>query len=466
VSPETPAPQSFSWGETYAYETDIRARVLAERIAWFIQIRWWIAALLGLTTVVVGLQLLPARLDWRIFAVTAAFLAAVNTLYQRTVDPFASRRRLMVAQVVTDFVALSALSYATGTVETPVPLLYVAHIILAALFFSRRVSLLLTGVAFACALLPVALEQVGLLPRVSMFVVPFKAMLLADWRAMALYAAVLAGCYLFSWYLTSTITASLKRRERQLEESHQMLEQVDREKTQSTLRATHELKAPFAAIKTYIYSLRDGYCGDLPEKAQEVVVRIGDRCDRLTNMITAIIHVGNLRTAVVSEEDFEPVDLAQFLPPEIEEATVWGAPRKVTIKADIPTGAALQIRASARHLHTLVSNLLRNAVTYSNDGGEVEVSLHPAKGSVVLRVADHGIGIARDILPKIFDDFFRANEAARVNPHGNGLGLALVKEVAKLHGATIEVASEPGKGTCFWVWFPRISSATQGGSDG
>ena len=466
MSPETLKPQSFSWGETYAYETDIRARVLAERIAWFITIRWGVAALCAAVSVVAALRLLPARLDWRMFAGVALFLAGANFVYRWATDRTQRKRRLMVAQMLTDFLAISVLSYALGSIETPAPLVYVAHVILASLFFSPRTSLVLTGVGFVFALAPVALERLGLLPVVAILDAPRKAALLADTHGLLIYAAVLGGCYLFVWYLTAAITGSLKLRERQLEESNRKLEQLDEEKTQYTLRATHELKAPFAAIKTYVYSLRDGYCGELPQKAQEVVGRIGDRCDRLANMITAIIHVGNLRTAVVSEADFEPVDFTQFLPPEIDDAVVWGTPRKITVKAEVPTGSPQPIRASKQHLHTLVSNLLRNAVTYSHDGGEIQVSLVPGKESVVLRIADHGIGIARENIPKIFDDFFRSNEAARVNPHGNGLGLALVKEAAKIHGATIEVASEPGKGTCFWVWFPRLSSAKQGGSDG
>jgi signal transduction histidine kinase len=465
VSAAATAPQSFSWGETYALETDIRARVLAERIAWFITIRWGVAALCAALAVAAGLRLVPARLDWRIFAGAAVFLVGVNFVYRWAADR-TRKRRLMVAQMLTDFLATSVLSYALGSIETPAPLVYVAHVILASLFFAPRISLTLTGVGFLFALAPVVLERLGVLPVVAILDPARKAAMLADSRVLLLYAAVLGGCYLFVWYLTATITGSLKLRERQLEESNRKLEQLDQEKTHYTLRATHELKAPFAAIKTYVYSLRDGYCGELPPKAQEVVGRIGDRCDRLTNMITAIIHVGNLRTAIVSEEDFEPVDLAEFLPAEVDDAVVWGTPRKITVKPEIPTDGPLTIRASKRHLHTLVSNLLRNAVTYSRDGGEIEVSLVPGKESVVLRVADHGIGIARENVPKIFDDFFRSNEAARVNPHGNGLGLALVKEVAKMHGATIEVASEPDKGTCFWVWFPRLSNGLQGGSDG
>jgi signal transduction histidine kinase len=327
-----------------------------------------------------------------------------------------------------------------GGTATPMPLLFMAHIILVSLFFRPTSSLVVTGIGFGCA---------------------WGAVLLSS-GATVWYGAILGGGFLFCWYLTSTITQSLKLREAQLEESNSMLEQLDRDKTQATLRATHELKAPFAAIKSYVYLLRDGYCGELPEKALEAVGRIGDRCDRLTNMITAILHVGNLRTAVVSEADFEPVDLVAFMVPEIEEAVVLAGTRHVTVKAEPCKEAQLFIRAAPRHLHTMISNLLRNAISYSNEGGAVEVAVIAVKRNAVLRVTDHGIGIAHDVIPKIFDDFFRSNTAVRINPHGNGLGLTLVKEVAKLHGATIEVASEEGKGTIFWVWFKRITPPAQG----
>jgi signal transduction histidine kinase len=458
------AHEAFTWGESYKLETDIRARVLAERINWFITIRWVMAALCLIAALGAALGLLPRRIDWRLFVGVGLFLGAVNLVYRWATGRLLRRRRVMVAQVLTDFGALSALSYATGSIETPVPMFFLAHIILVSLFFPRALSLLLTAVALAFAVLPIVLEWAGLLPAVSLN--DLKLVTAGEPARLALYGATLTGAFLFCWYLTSTITGSLTRRERQLEESHVMLERLDREKTQATLRATHELKAPFAAIKTYVYSLRDGYWGDLPPAARGAVQRIGDRCDRLTNMITAIIHVGNLRTAVVSDGDFEPVDLGQFLGPEIEEATVLAAPRQIALKATIPTDAALTIHASPRHLHTLVANLLGNAVAYSHDRGEVEVSLHAGKRNVVLRVSDHGIGIARENIPKIFDDFFRSNAAAQVNPQGNGLGLTLVREVAKLHGATVEVASQEGAGTCFWVWFPRSSTPTQGGSDG
>ncbi|MBN2360822.1 MAG: HAMP domain-containing histidine kinase [Deltaproteobacteria bacterium] len=418
--------------------------MLAERIQWFVRIRWAIAALCAAAAVGAGIGLLPEIFDYRYFVGTALFLGAANLFFRWVTARFLRKRRLMVGQVLVDYLAIAVLTYATGGTATPLPMLFLIHIILVSLFFRPLTGLLVTGLGFGCAWVA----------------------LLASSGASFWYGAILGSSFLFCWYLTCTITQSLKLREEQLEESNAMLERLDREKTQATLRATHELKAPFSAIKSYVYLLRDGYCGELPAEALEVVGRIGDRCDRLTDMIAAILQVGNLRTAVVKEDDFEPVNLVEFMVPEVEEAAVLANARKITVKAAPCQEREIMIRAAPRHLHTMISNLLRNAINYSQEGGDIEVALFSAKRNAVLRITDHGIGIAREQIPKIFDDFFRSTSAARVNPNGNGLGLTLVKEVAKIHSATIEVASEEGQGTIFWVWFPRVSAAAQREDEG
>lgn len=439
---------SFSWGASYAYETDLRARVLATRIDWFIRIRWVTIALCALAAVGAGLGLLPGLLRVRrgylYFVGVALFLGAANLAFRWAAARSSRKRRLMLAQVLIDFVALAALTYATGGTATPMPAVFMAHVIVVSLFFRPPTSLLLTCLGFGCAWLAV----------------------LASAGASFWYGVILGGGFLFWWYLTSTITQSLKLREEQLAESNAMLERLDHEKTQATLRATHELKAPFSAIKGYVYVLRDGYCGELPAQALEVVGRIGDRCDRLTEMISAILKVGNLRTRAVGEAEFQPLDLVELVTREVDEAAALARARKVTVTLEPGPEEAIVVRAVPRHLHTMVSNLLRNAVAYSHEGGTVEVAVSVAKGTPVLRVTDHGIGIPRDAIPRIFDDFFRSDGAARVNPSGNGLGLALVKEVAKLHGAVIQVASEAGRGTTFLVLFPATAPTAQAGAAG
>jgi two-component system phosphate regulon sensor histidine kinase PhoR len=106
-------------------------------------------------------------------------------------------------------------------------------------------------------------------------------------------------------------------------------------------------------------------------------------------------------------------------------------------------------------LGDLVNNLVSNAIRYTPDGGTVTVQVGGTDDHVQLVVSDTGIGIAPDELPRVFDEFFRGEEAKRVFAHGTGLGMAIVKRVVEMHHGRIDVASEPGRGTQFTVTFPR-----------
>jgi len=241
-------------------------------------------------------------------------------------------------------------------------------------------------------------------------------------------------------------------RERQLEDAHQMLLKVDKEKTQATIIATHELKAPFAAIKSYIYSLRDGYCGQLPEKAQTVIARIGDRCDQITGRITDIIHLNNLRTLVVSDMNLVPLDLNAIIAEEAREGALVGEPRKIQVINLTEKHPPVYVMGSSSHLKTLFSNLIQNAIHYCHDNtGRVVVSMEDLPKKIAVSVQDNGIGIPKENLDKIFDDHFRSKNAVEHYTGGTGLGLSIVKEIVFIHGASIQVESIVGRGSSFYI---------------
>ena len=107
-----------------------------------------------------------------------------------------------------------------------------------------------------------------------------------------------------------------------------------------------------------------------------------------------------------------------------------------------------------RQLTILFSNLLANAVFYSHEGGRVEVSSVIDGNEVCVRVEDHGIGIAPEALPRIFDEYFRTKEGSRFNKRSTGLGLSIVSKIVHNLHLRIKVASEQGKGTMFEVIIP------------
>ena len=454
----------YDWGSATNHRSEIRSQEIVARSKWFINMRWLAVLACALGATVAMLDEVPAKINPLDFVYTAAFLAITNLAYiaigrNRFGDKERGRELqfLMVGQMLGDFTALSYLTYALGSIETPMATVFMAHIILATLLFSRWQSLAIACAAWFYAVLPLVMESGGIVPVRSIFDGTFKSIANASFQVT--FGFVLAtGCvFLFCWYLVSEIAMSLKLREHQLEDAHHLLVKIDKEKTHATLLATHELKAPFAAIKSYVYTLRDGYCGPLPEKAQSVIARIGERCDQLTNRITDIIHVSNLRTLVVQNMNLAPVDLIAVLSEEAREGKLIGDAKGVPVVNLAENNPPIYIMGSASHLKSLFSNLIRNAVCYSYENtGRVAISAEPLRRKVAVKIRDEGIGIPSGNLNKIFEDHFRSKNAVAHFADGTGLGLSIVKEVVVLHGASIEVESTVGKGSCFTVHFDII----------
>ena len=123
---------------------------------------------------------------------------------------------------------------------------------------------------------------------------------------------------------------------------------------------------------------------------------------------------------------------------------------EVTLEADgVP-----EIAGSARDLSLLVGNLVDNAIHYTQAGGTVEVEVRAEPETVLLRVRDTGIGIPQRDLPRIFERFYRVDQARSRETGGTGLGLAIVRHVCENHGGQIEVTSELGRGSTFEVRMP------------
>jgi signal transduction histidine kinase len=464
----------YEWGSKTTYTSDISSQELVARAKWFINMRWLAIVACVAGAILAATGMVPANVNYRDFVIVILFLSVTNLLYTligRTLFGDKMRRResqaLLLWQMLTDFAALSFLTYALGGIETPMGALFMAHIILATILFSRWHSLIVAAAAWISATAPLMMEWAGILPRRSIFGGQFKVMVNSSFEVTFGFVLASGAVFLFCWYLVSEISSSLKLREHQLEDAYQMLIKIDKEKTQSTLLATHELKAPFAAIKSYIYTLRDGYCGPLPEKAQAVVSRIGDRCDQITSRITDIIHLSNLRTLVVTDMQLVPVDLITVILEEAREGTLVAKARRIRVINLTEKHPPVFVMGSQSHLKTLFSNLIQNAINYSRDSiGRVVISIDSIAQKVAISVQDNGIGIPKENLDKIFNDHFRCKNAVDHYASGTGLGLSIVKEIVFLHGASIQVESIVGRGSSFTVRFNIVEAKQEKNNHG
>jgi two-component system phosphate regulon sensor histidine kinase PhoR len=157
----------------------------------------------------------------------------------------------------------------------------------------------------------------------------------------------------------------------------------------------------------------------------------------------------------IPDLDFEKLDINEYARQSEAEIRLDDAHKGVNIRLELGSGLS-HIRGSDEELHRLVLNLLENAVIYTPEGGSVTIRTYQDKTNVALEISDTGIGIEKEEQPHIFENFYRTERARKHSSGGTGLGLSIVKRIVDLHGATIQVESQPGQGSCFRVSFPAV----------
>ncbi|MDC7124359.1 MAG: HAMP domain-containing sensor histidine kinase [Spirochaetales bacterium] len=208
---------------------------------------------------------------------------------------------------------------------------------------------------------------------------------------------------------------------------------------------SHELRTPLAVICNAGTNLADGFIQE-PEKIQTYGKVIADEGNRLSGMVEGILMYSGFQLGKITKEPFEVDDLAQLL---IKRFTLLCREKGIQFKSEISEG--LKLYADKEGVIAAVSNLLRNAIIHGGNGGLVFLRIQESadKHFIEIRVSDNGPGINKIEQKRIFEPFVRGNETTRLAVPGSGLGLSLVKQVAILHGGTVELKSNLGEGAEF-----------------
>jgi signal transduction histidine kinase len=435
--------------------------ILFENVLWFCRLRWLVTAsltVLGVMTMVPPLAsalALRPRAIWPF--VTAGLLLVSNTallvLVRRSRRGGSGRAALtsLWCQIVSDLVILTIVVYHVGSRHTFAPFAYLFHIVLACIFFSRRHSLSVTLLACLLYIACVRLETTGILPAQGLLA---DAPIGFEPGSPEVTLNLLLALTIFSlvWYLTSHLSAMVRERDKQLGQTNRRLVAAREERRRHMLRTTHELKAPFAAIHANSQLLLKGYCGPLADAPRDVIVRIADRSKRLAGQIQDMLQLANLRSTGQEEAKPEPIDLADVLQWCITNAEPTARSRRIEIVADIAPARTMGVDD---HLKMLFGNLITNAVNYCRDDGRVDVRCEPRPdGRHRVTIADTGIGIEPEKLPKIFDEYYRTSVAVKHNRESSGLGLAIVRTVAQANHIAVRVESQPNVGTTFYLQMP------------
>jgi two-component system phosphate regulon sensor histidine kinase PhoR len=148
-----------------------------------------------------------------------------------------------------------------------------------------------------------------------------------------------------------------------------------------------------------------------------------------------------------------PIEIGRFIQGTVADWSLRSAEKRISLSADVAPGLP-EIPADSFRLEQVLSNLIDNAIKYTEPGGLVKVRALPQDGGVEIRVEDTGIGIPPADLPRIFERFYRADKARSRERGGTGLGLSIVKHIVLAHGGTVRAESEQGHGTSIIIRLP------------
>ena len=222
---------------------------------------------------------------------------------------------------------------------------------------------------------------------------------------------------------------------------------------------THELKTPIASIRLYLETLQSREVNDR-QRREFYDIMLAD-ADRLHNTVNQVLKAGVLREKPgAAGARTAVVDVASLARECVDLATLRHHLQPGAIELQVQQGTSLLVRGDTEELRTVLANLVDNAVKYSGQQVRVTVAVvSPAPQSVWVRVVDRGVGIPKRQLKRVFNRFYRVQPLGLKAVKGTGLGLYIVRSIARAHGGRVFAHSEgEGQGATFTVELPRLAS--------
>jgi len=252
--------------------------------------------------------------------------------------------------------------------------------------------------------------------------------------------------------------------ERKLRELYAELAQTDRLKDEFLAAFSHELRSPLHVILGYVEVLKEGLGPRLDPESDAMIEAILDNANHLTELINETLDVARLRIGAL-QPHFAAFDVAALVRETVRAFAPLAQAKGLRLSCDVPE-EQVEVTSDALRLRQILGNLLDNAIKFT-ERGEVRVHEECRNGTVAIEVRDTGIGVGAADIPLMFEDFRQLDGSTTRRYGGCGLGLAVSKRLLSLLGGSIDVESEPGRGSSFLVQVPRIppSAANEAGSE-
>ncbi|MGH7272936.1 MAG: two-component system histidine kinase PnpS, partial [Nitrospiria bacterium] len=233
------------------------------------------------------------------------------------------------------------------------------------------------------------------------------------------------------------------------------IKSMERVRKDFVANVSHELRTPMTSIKGYIEALIDGAKDD-PKQCLDFLQILQKHADRLHTLISDLLVLSQIESGQYQWRR-EKINLKEMIDKAASMVRPVAARKRQDLSFAVPEDLGPHI-GDPDKLTQVVINLLDNAIKYTPEGGQITVNASQTQDELKIIVSDTGIGIPRKDLPRIFERFYRVDEARSRELGGTGLGLSIVKHIIEAHGGSVSVESKPGKGSRFVLTLPNQPS--------
>ncbi|TSC88616.1 MAG: Multi-sensor signal transduction histidine kinase [Microgenomates group bacterium Gr01-1014_7] len=236
-------------------------------------------------------------------------------------------------------------------------------------------------------------------------------------------------------------------------------EELEKMKMDFVSMASHELRTPLTSIIGYLSVFANENRGKLPKQDLDLIEKSEISARQLLTLIQNLLNVNKIEREEMSVTP-EPVDYLPILSKAVEDLKTQANQKDIVLNFNPPTESLPKVMADPIRISEVVTNLLANAINYTNPGGKVELIIQVSPDKVTTTISDTGVGIPKDAIPHLFNKFFRVSNQSQKMSKGTGLGLYITKSIIEKLNGKIWVESELGKGSrfCFSLPVATISS--------
>lgn len=248
----------------------------------------------------------------------------------------------------------------------------------------------------------------------------------------------------------------LKEEKAHIEKKLEAIEELNRTKSEFVSIVSHELRTPLAIIKEAANLITIGATGKIDKKKKKLLNMVTKNAQRLNGIIEDLLDISRIENGSLGLQ-YSLGDLISLLKEQANFFSKQARAKEIELKYALPQGR-VNVFADLERINQVVTNLITNAIKFTEEGGKIRVELKVSRDKVKVGVIDSGVGISRENLHRLFDKFVQVSKDEQAIRRGVGLGLSIAKELVERHGGQIWVESKPGVGSRFYFTLPRFST--------